>query len=259
MKLKVLKCWMVGSLLLGGGGSVFATLPLNTDEADTQDPGTFQVEAGTSYEKSSECRHFDVPVALTYGVMPKVDVAVGFGGQFENRCLDDGTREKVRGCDDLNLGMKWMFIEESTYIPRQTLNPSVKFPTADDSKGLGNGKTDYDLTWKASKSIGEKTGVHVNVGYLWNGNSPDDGDIFHYGAAVDYQLLEKVQWVGEVFGEEELKEHETDWQYNTGFRYEVLDNLKLVASAGSRISGNAPDLTATVGVIWVLGNKKTDK
>ena len=253
--MQCVKCWLAVGFLICGGRSVLATLPLNTDEADTQEPGTLQIEAGATYETDSACHHYDLPLALTYGVMPRVDVAVGLGEQFETRPKNDGTTEKVDGIDDLNVAMKWMFLEESAYVPRQTIAPSVTLPTADDQQDLGSGKTDYDLTWKASKSIGEKIGVHMNVGYTWIGDSPDKdmGDVVHYGVAADYQILESLQWICEVFGEEELKEHESTWQYNTGLRWTVRGDLKLVAAAGSTISGNAPHFTATAGVIWVLG------
>ena len=247
-------------LAIGGGTAAYATLPLVMDEADTQDPGTLQIEAGASYETDPSCDHYDIPITLTYGVMPRVDVAVGLGEQFESREKDDGQRERVNGIDDLNLGMKWMFLEESTYLPRQTIAPSVTFPTADDGDDLGSGKTDYDLTWKASKNLGKDIGLHVNAGYTWVGHNSDEdvGDVVHGGVALDYQILDSLQGIGEVIGEEELKEHETTWQCNLGLRWEAADSLRLVAAAGSKISGDAPDFTATAGVIWVLGAKKAE-
>ena len=129
--------WLAILLAISGGAAAHATLPLVTDEADTQDPGTLQIEAGASCETDSSCDHYDIPITLTYGVRPRVDVAVGLGEQFESRENDDGQRERVHGIDDLNVGMKWMFLEESTCLPRQTISPSVKFPTADDGGRSG--------------------------------------------------------------------------------------------------------------------------
>ena len=258
-----LKLWRSAGVILCGGGSAFATLPLTIDEADTQDPGTFQIEAGSSYETDSECHHYDFPVALTYGVMPRWDIAAGFGGQLEQRTRHEheGEDRRASGLADLNLATKWMFLKESTYLPRQTVCPSVTLPTADDKKGLGSGETDYDLTWMASTSIGERFGVHLNVGYSWLGDpsGEDVGDLVHGGLAADYKLTDSLQCIGEVFGEEELEDHETAWQYRTGFRCEVADDFSLVVAAGSRISGDAPEFTATAGLIWVLGTKKADK
>jgi hypothetical protein len=255
--------WLAVVIFLCGGDSALATLPLSVDEADTQDPNTFQLEAGVGYERDTQCHHCDFPLALTYGVMPQWDIAAGFGGQLEQRTWHqhEGKGRRVSGLADLNLATKWMYLTESTYLPRQTLCPSVTLPTADDQKGLGSGETDYDLTWLASKSFGEKTGVHLNVGYSWLGDPPDEdkGDLIHYGVAADYQIVDSLQLIGELFGELELKDYESALQSNIGFRWEVIDDFLLVASAGSRISGDAPDFSAKVGFIWVFGFNSSEK
>ena len=252
-----MKCRIAAGVFLCGGGAAFATLPLTIDEADTQDAGTFQVEAGSSYEADSECHHYDFPVALTYGVMPRWDIAAGFGGQLEQRTQHEheGEDRRVSGLADLNLATKWLLVPETACVPRQTVCPSVTFPTADDQKGLGRGETDYDLTWLASKAIGERLGFHLNAGYSWLGepSNEDVGDLVHCGVAADCHLSDSLQWIGEVFGEEELEDYETAWQYRTGFRCEVVDDFSLVVAAGSRISGDAPEFTATAGLIWGFG------
>ena len=73
-------CMTVVCFFFWSWNNVFATLPLNTDEADTQDPGTLQVEVGVTYETDPACDHFDVPISLTYGLRPRMDFAVGIGG-----------------------------------------------------------------------------------------------------------------------------------------------------------------------------------
>ena len=116
---------------------------------------------------------------------------------------------------------------------------------------------DYDLTWIASKMITETVGLHVNAGYTWVGEpaGEDVGDIAHYGAAVDVQLNETVQWVGEVFAEKELLGGtQTIVQYNTGFRWAASDGLTVDVAAGSSLHGDdAPNFTATIGLTWAFG------
>jgi hypothetical protein len=231
--------------------------PLAIDDADPVDPRQFEIEAGTAYEQSSDCKHWDFPFGLTYGLFPRIEMGVGFGGQFEKRTellAESGAEECVRehGVGDLGVGAKWQFIPSCPLGARHALVPSVKFPTADD--GLGSGETDYDLTWIASRSIGEKAGVHVNVGYSWIGG-PDD-DVLHYGVALDYQIVDSVQWVGEVFAERELADGaDTVAQYNTGFRWSPVESLTLDIAGGSKICGDAPDFTGTVGLTWAFGFK----
>ncbi|MBM4144423.1 MAG: transporter [Lentisphaerae bacterium] len=249
--------YTLSMLLVTAGASAHAGRPLAIDDADPVDRGQFEFEAGGVYEHDSDCKHWDFPFGLTYGAFRGAEIGIGFGGQFEERTerfAERGEEECVRehSLCDLVVGAKWQFLESCPLGARHAIAPSVKFPTADDEKELGSGKTDYDVTWIASRSIGEKAGVHLNVGYSWIGGSDDD--ILHYGMAVDYQVLETVQWVGEVFAEQETSSGaDTVVQYNTGFRWNPAENLTLDIAGGSKISGDAPDFTATVGMTWAFG------
>lgn len=238
-------------------GTALAGRPLAIDDADPVDAGQFEFEAGAGYVHDDDCKHWDFPFGLTYGVLPRVEVGLGFGGQLEERTerIEDSGAEictREHGIGDLVIGAKWQFLEKCPLGARHALAPSVKFPTADDEKELGSGKTDYDLTWVASRAIGEKSGVHVNVGYSWLGG-PDE-DVLHYGVALDYQILESVQWVGEVFAEKVVAGgEETVVQYNAGFRWNPVENVTLDIAGGSKLVGEAPDFSATAGLTWAFG------
>ena len=136
---------------------------------------------------------------------------------------------------------------------------TMKLPTADNKKDLGSGEPDNDVMWIISRALGDKAGMHLNAGYSWIGGP--DADVFHYGVALDYQLVDVVQWVGEVFAEKELAGGETAaTRYNTGFRWNLADGLVLDIAAGSRISGEAPDFTGTAGLTWAFGfDRKNSK
>ena len=247
---------------LCGPSRAWAGRPLAMDDADPLDPGQFEFEAGADYGHDSDCKHWDFPLGLTYGVVPSLEMGAGFGGQFEERMEvleDTGTEERhaESGMGDLCLAAKWRFLSSCPLGARHALAPSVKFPTSDKDKGLGSGETDYDLTWIASRSIGESAGVHLNLGYSWIGG-PDD-DVLHYGVAADYQLVDAVQWVGEVFAEKALEGGtETIVQYSTGFRWNPVESLTLDIAGGSRISGEGPDFTGTVGLTWAFGFKNNE-
>ena len=243
-------------------GAALAGRPLAIDDADPADPGRFEFEAGAACERDSDCKHWDFPFGLTYGLIPGVEVGAGFGGQAEERTeiLEDSGMEETQnesGIGDLNIGAKWQFMKSCPLGMRHAFAPSVKLPTADDDKELGSGKTDFDLTWIASRSIGGKAGVHFNLGYSWIGG-PDD-DVVHYGAALDCQIVDTVQWVGEVFAEEECGGGgDPVVQYNTGFRWNPVESLTLDLAGGSRLRGDAPDFIATAGFTWTFGIENND-
>lgn len=253
--------------LLWLGGAAFAGRPSTIDDADPVDPGQFEFEAGEKHVKFPDCRHWDYPIGLTYGLVSGVEVGIGFGGQYETRSEsmhETGIQNvcEESGVGDLAVGMKWQFIKESDYVPRQAFVPSVKFPTADKDNSLGSGEIDYDLTWIASKSITGKMGAHINAGFSRIGEPAGEnvGNILHYGIAVNYQTLTSVQLVGEVFADRELRGNtDTAVQYNAGFRWTPADSLTLDMAGGSRISGDAPDFTLTAGLTLAFGylnNKK---
>lgn len=241
--------WLTGGALAGR--------PLAIDDADPVDSGQFEFEAGAAYEDGADCKHWDFPFGLTYGVWPRIEAGVGFGGQFEERTEnleDTGAEETVNesSIGDLNLSAKWQVIESCPLGARHALAAAVKLPTADEDKDMGSGEVDGDLTWIVSRSIGEKAGVHLNVGYSWIGG-PDD-DVIHYGLAADYQLLDAVQWVGEVFADNELtNDADTVAQFSTGFRWTPVESLTVDLAAGSKVTDDAPDFTATAGLTWAFG------
>ncbi len=250
-------CGVVAAITLFSGiSAAMAGRPLAMDDADAVDAGQFEIELGGVYEHSSDCKHWDFPFSLTYGLFRSMEIGIGFGCQIEKRSElmenDSGEQSaRERGIGDLEVGAKWQFLEACPLGARHAIALAVKFPTADDDKGLGSGKTDYDATWIASRSIGEKAGIHLNLGYSWIGGP--DNDIFHYGLALEYQITSSLQWVGEVFAEQETSSaSDTLAQYNTGFRWNPIENLTLDIAGGSKISGDAPDLVITAGLTCSL-------
>ena len=264
IKMKPTTAKLTAALVLCTAAVSFAARPLIIDDADPLDFKQFKIEGGAWYEKDSGCKHWDFPFGAAAGVFPSLEFSAGVGGQFEERTeVDEKSGEECtrseHGIGDLILTAKWQFLKEMTWFPRQAIVPAAKFPTSDKDKGLGSGKTDYDLTWIASKSLCAKMGVHINVGYSWLGKSADEdvGDILHYGVALDYRIVNPLQWVGEVYADKELRrgaDHVV--MFNTGLRWNPIDTLIVDCAAGSRLSGDAPDFTATAGLTWTFGFTK---
>ncbi|MBU0715039.1 MAG: transporter [Verrucomicrobia bacterium] len=256
---------LVTAVVLTASGA-FAARPLIIDDADPLDFKKFKAEGGAYYEKDSGCKHWDFPFGVAAGVFPSLELGAGFGGQFEERTeIDEKSGDECtnseNGIGDLTLVAKWQFLGETTWLPRQAIVPAVKFPTSDKDKGLGSGKTNYDLTWIASKSLCEKMNAHINVGYSWISAPADEdvGNILHYGLALDYRIVDALQWVGEVFAEKELfSGAATAIMFNTGLRFSPTEGLTFDIAAGSRLAGDAPDLIATAGLTWEFGFAKEE-
>ena len=247
------------TLLLSLSGVALAGRPLAIDDADPADPGQIELEAGIAYEKDAGIKHWDLPFGVAYGLVDGLEIGGGFGGQFEERTemLDGSGGEETlneESVGDLVVGAKWQVTESCPLGARHALAPSVKLPTADDEDGLGSGKADVDLTWIVSRDLGDKAGAHLDLGYSWIGGP--DKNMVHYGFALDYQAADSLQWVGELSAEQELTGgSDTVAQFNTGFRWNLTDSLTLDASAGSKLTDDAPDFMATLGMTWAFDTR----
>ena len=235
--------------MVSGTLSARAGRPLSIDDADPVDHGMFEFEAGVAYEDDPGTEHWDFPFGLTYGLIRDVEIGVAFGGQIAE------TSHREDGIGDLAIGAKWRLMESGPMGARHALVPSVKLPTADEKKGLGSGETDYDLTWVISWAVNDRAGLHCNLGHTWIGGK--DNNTVHYGLALDYQLLDPVQWVGEVFAENEVTDiRDAVVACSSGFRWLPSEVLTLDVAAGAGIRGDAPDLTLTLGMTYAFGADK---
>ncbi len=100
--------------------------------------------------------------------------------------------------------------------------------------------------------MGERAGLHCNLGYTWIGGL--DKDAVHYGLALDYQLADPIQWVGEVYAGNEVTDiHDAVVAWTTGFRWLATDALTLEVAAGTKLRGDAPDITWTTGMTYAFG------
>lgn len=108
----------------------------------------------------------------------------------------------------------------------------------------------------ASKKFCDKAQVDVNVGYTLVGHEKDtpEDDALHGGIALEYQLSDTWQWVGEYFGARDLRgDGELATFADTGFRYLIMDGLTADMAVGRGLRGpDAAHFTATIGLSWLF-------
>jgi hypothetical protein len=230
--------------------------PLATDDAAPLDCGALPVEAGLGYRQDSECRHWDIPLSLTYGLLPRLEVGVGFGGQFEDRDRHEHNETIVEeALSDLSVGFKWKLFDQEKAILDQAIAASVKVPTATHSDGLGTGRFDYDVTYIMTRQIGETCCALLNVGYTWVGDRADEdfSDNFHYGPALTWQATPKMQGVAEIVFSTPAEGGKTSAGANVGVIYQLTESLAMDAAIGTKVAADWPDFTAALGLTWAIG------
>jgi hypothetical protein len=240
------------AVLMLASSTAFAGRPLVIDDAEPVEPWHAEFEAGAAvYENTSLC-HWDFPAALTLGVLPSLEAGVGWGGQIDGADDDFGNRHTTRDAHDVSVGAKWKVLPGERFFADQALAFSWKIPVASRRRGLGSGEHDFDLTWIASKSIGDHFSAHLNAGYTWTGAGGED-DVFHYGVAAGWRVSPQVELVAEVYADTPLTaEEETTVVASGGLRWMLNDALVLDAAVGADLCGDERGWLATAGFTWTL-------
>ena len=250
-------CLITWLALIASG--LHAGRPLATDDAGTVAPGKFEFEAGTTLHRDSGRHDYELPLGVTAGLLPTLEAGIGFGSAIQEREEATGTRT-VSGIGDLALGAKWNPMPEQRFWASHATALTIKFPTASRHKGMGTGKTDFDLTYIASKTLSKTWSAHLNVGYTWTGDPNDapEYDLLHAGFAMGWCASDHVELVGEVFADlPGGRSDQASVECNAGVRCCLRHNLILDAAIGSRLRGKSPDFTATVGLTWTLSTIST--
>lgn len=126
------------------------------------------------------------------------------------------------GSGDSKLGFKYRIFDNPQYQMRGAFGLGFKFPTGDDSKGLGTGKTDFEVFTAFSKNY-EKIVGHLHLGYVMTGDPntqfyPDGlADKFYYNIGIEYPHTHNVTVMAELAGE--------DWGAE-GLRVDVIPGLR---------------------------------
>lgn len=126
------------------------------------------------------------------------------------------------GTGDSKFAFKYRVFDNPQYQMRGAFGLGFKFPTGNDSKGLGTGKTDFEIFTAFSKSF-EKIIGHLNLGYVMTGDPntqfyPDGlADKFYYNFGIEYPHTHNVTVMAEVAGE--------DWGAE-GLKVDVIPGLR---------------------------------
>lgn len=221
--------------------------PLTIDDANPVPRHVFQIESGLGFATSGSTEHWDVPVALTYGVLSNFAIGVGCGGQYETSDADQtsGIGREISDVKDLTLGGKFRFVDESKNLPALAAAGTIKFALSDSDDGLGTGFNDYDLTLLATKHLG-KTAFDANVGFTYRAGDSTANEL-HFGVAVRQPLNDRLTVVGEIFAVQPLSGDDISAAVAAGLQFKAWDNFVIDGAIGAGLTDVAPDFFARIG------------
>ena len=133
-----------------------------------------------------------------------------------------------------------------------SMAPNVTFPTADKSRGLGDGLWRFRIPFQCGKTFG-KLYTYVEAGYQIVFDQ-QTSDLFLYGYALQYQLTDKLMIGAEVAGNVPYDDSANYTMLaNIGASYAFNKHWQLQASLGRTLreeSRGGPKLLTQVFVQW---------
>ena len=222
------------SRVLGTNSKGFTGLSVTTS-ADTSKAGAFKMGFHSSWfdlEKiydrtlatNESGERMDIPLFFNYAVTDDLEMVLNIPiVDYTAKSREIWTRDlSESGVGDLELGFKYKVFDNTEYQMRGAVGAVFKFPTGDDDKMLGTGKTDFEIFTAFSKNF-EKIIGHLNLGYVMTGDPnnqfyPDGlADKFYYSIGIEYPHTQNVTVMAEIAGE--------DWGSN-GMKVEAIPGIR---------------------------------
>ena len=171
-------------------------------------------------------------VELNYGLLP--DTQLSFSVPMTT--VGGGGAPTVYGLGDVQLGLKYRFLHETSGWPQMAFYPAVTLPTGDASRGLGNGRAWFQLPLWLQKSWGPWT-TYGGGGMTLNSAPGQRGYPFG-GWLLQRECGKHLTLGGELFAQGRDMDNDKGFvALNFGGSYKVTDHFSILASAGHGFAG----------------------
>jgi hypothetical protein len=247
---------LLASTLMLLSGSVMAGPPFMTDDPAPVEYKHSEFYIFSAYDKTADGKDTAIPAfEYNYGVLP--DTQLHIMVPFVQSNPNDGASES--GLGDVEVGVKYRFIQETDTSPQVGIFPMAELPTGDSTKGLSNGKTWWRLPVWVQKSWGDWT-TYGGAGYVVN-RATDQKNYTFGGWLLQKDLGEKWTLGGEVFARgKDTVDGQSTTIANFGGLYKFTPDFNLLFSAGHSVNGESHAL-GYLGLWWTWGgdDKETSK
>lgn len=235
--------------------SVWAGPPFLTDDPEPVEYKHSEFYVFSTYDRAPGGKTLTAPgFEYNYGILPETQFHIV--APFVRNIPNDASSEY--GFGDMELGVKFRFIQETETSPQVGIFPMAELDTGNSDKGLGNGKTWWRLPIWLQKSWGEWT-TYGGGGYAIN----------HAEGQKNYPfggwLLQKdfgEQWTlgGEVYARgKDTVDGQSTTILNFGGFYKFTPDFNLLFSVGHSVSGEHHAI-AYLGLWWAWGgDEKTEE
>lgn len=157
--------------------------------------------------------------------------------------------DRSGGIGDIILGAEYYLLDETFHWLNLSTVAKIKFPTAEEEKGLGTGKFDEALGVEISKTFNNVWKFFTGIYYTLIGDLDDLdlNDEFSYSAGAEYSFSEKTS--ASLFYEERTAltdSGDNPRSVNLGISHKLNERTDIFAGVSAGLSDGSPD----IGVNW---------
>lgn len=219
--------------------------PFQTDDPEPVDFKHWEAYVfSTMFRAGGSYATFGPAIEINTGALPNLQLhlVVPMAGNIPDTGLNG------YGIGDIEMGVKYRFVQEGKHMPQIGIFPMLEAPTGDPHLGLGNGQLWARLPLWIQKSSGPWT-TYGGAGYAIN-NAPGALSYPFGGWLVQRDLGKKLTLGVEVFGQgPDTTLSRSATFADAGGYYYFTKNFQLLFSAGHTFAGEAR-AEAYLGLYW---------
>ncbi len=239
---------LIVALALVCSTPLLAGPPFQTDDPEPVPFRHFEAYLFGTVDRSGGTTASEAPAfEFNAGVAPNVQlhIVVPIAG---------ASPEGSRGLGDVELGVKYRFVEETDHWPQVGAFPMLELPTGNHERGLGNGHLWARLPLWIQKSSGPWT-TYGGAGYVIN-RAPGMKNAPFAGWLLQRQLSERLTIGGEAFHQgAPSSDARGATLLDAGGYYTLHGALSLLFMAGHSIRGETHTV-GYLGLYYTWGNRE---
>ncbi len=226
---------MSAAILLSSARQAAAGPPFLTDDPVPVDLHHWEVYLASQFASGRDGTSATAPhIEVNYGLARNVQVHTIVPMAYSKPTGMAG----LWGPGDIELGVKFRFLEESKTRPQVGIFPLLEVPTGDDQRGLGSGQAQVFLPVWLQKSWGSWTSY--GGGGYWVHPGPGNRDYWFGGWLLQKSITKRLAVGGELFASSSPAVGADGRSgFNLGLMYDIDESHHLLVSAGADL--HAPD------------------